>query len=87
MNVKQAAAYIQVSTVCMYRLLKQGLIPGACRVGASHRIRKDVLDARFSVPPEGVDRKVIDRRFKHSRNLAATDRDFKDRTTLDANGN
>ena len=84
MNVKEASAYIQVSTVCMYRLLKQGLIPGACRVGASHRIRKDVLDANFAITPNPSRKEKIDRRFKCNKKTA--DRDYKDRSTLDEFG-
>lgn len=84
MNVKEASAYIQVSTVCMYRLLKQGLIPGACRVGASHRIRKDILDAYFQNTPAHSKKKKIDRRFK--RYKAPADRDYKDRSSLDEFG-
>jgi excisionase family DNA binding protein len=74
MNVEEAAAYVQISIASMYRLLQQRQIPGAFKVGSSHRIRKDILDEKLSVFPEAQPEK-LDRRFK--RKLEASDRPVK----------
>ncbi|MGC8811053.1 MAG: helix-turn-helix domain-containing protein, partial [bacterium] len=44
---KEAAAYLSVHVRTLYRLVKQGEIPGR-KVGGSWRFKKDALDAWLS---------------------------------------
>ena len=51
LTVNEAAEYLRVKPITMYKWLKKGLVPGAFKCGILWRIRKDGLDG--GVPLKG----------------------------------
>ena len=43
LTANEAADYLKVTVRTIYRLIKEGRIPG-CKVGGSWRFRRDILD-------------------------------------------
>jgi len=56
MDISEAADYLNIKKGTLYRLAKNGQIPGT-KIGGQWRFKRDRLDALFRLPAESARRK------------------------------
>jgi len=56
MDISEAADYLNIKKGTLYRLAKNGQIPGT-KIGGQWRFKRDRLDALFRLPEDSARRK------------------------------